>query len=233
MKKGFLLFVAIALTIFGIYLGWQNYSSHVTGGAPQPPPGLALLTGQEASSLPKKNDITPVAPAITEQDRVQLSTLNAILSSKNDNDMRMDRELKVLDEGAKELLRKRYDEFPAERRNERGTIVFLLGRNLTSDKDFDFLHSVVDEAPCRSLQNCRMDPGPSSPESAHEETGIEVTLSYPQIVALKSYERVLERGESDPMYQRAMEEVQHGTHSSSEKIAEVARTIEARFHRKK
>jgi hypothetical protein len=65
----------------------------------------------------------------------------------------------------------------------------------------------------------------------HEEIGIDITLSYPQIMALKMLEHVLDRGETDPGFSRALEEVQRATKSPSEKVAQTAREIEARFNR--
>jgi hypothetical protein len=152
-----------------------------------------------------------------------------VLESRNDNDQRLDKDLKVLSAGAKQLLRQRYEEFPPEGRNERGTIVFLVGRNLTEKSDIEFMEKVLSEAPCRSMQNCKEDSPRSQGADAHSETGIEVSLNYPQIVALKSLERILELGESDPLYQYAWEEILRARQSPIPKVAEMARDIEAKY----
>lgn len=228
MKKGFLLFLAIALTIIGLYIGWTNHNRE-SGGKAKPPPGLDLITDQGIGAPAAGSAQKPSEPVVTDQDRVQLSTLNSILASKNDNDQRLDKDLRVLSPGAKALLRQRYEEFPAERRNERGTVVFLLGRNITEEKDLDFMRKVLDEEPCRSMQNCREDNPRAKGSDTHAEMGMEVSLNYPQIVAVKSLERVLDRGEGDPMYQAALEELQRATHSASDKVSEMAREIEAKY----
>lgn len=125
-------------------------------------------------------------------DRQRLSILSEIFESKNDNDPRIDRELKVLDAMAKKAFRLKYGELQSEKRNERGTIVFLIGRNLTNQADFDFLCEVLREPPCYSLANCQGDASSVSKEDFHRESGEEVTLAYPQMVALNVLERTLE-----------------------------------------
>lgn len=124
------------------------------------------------------------------KDLQKVKVLEQILSSKNDNDPRLDREFIGLSAGAKSLFRDQYRSLPAEKRNERGTVVFLLGRNLTSESDFDFFCEVLREPPCFSLADCHR--SSASREDFDRESGEEITLAYPQIVALK----VLEKAES-------------------------------------
>jgi hypothetical protein len=109
----------------------------------------------------------------------RLRELDEILASKNDNDPRLDRDFSGLSAEEKGAFRRRYDSLPLESRNERGTIVFLLGRSLATDEDWAFLRRVVDEPPCLSLADCaRPSLGASGP-------GDDVTLAYPALVALK------------------------------------------------
>ena len=124
----------------------------------------------------------------------KVAVLKEIFRSKNDNDSRIDtnfRELTALD---KQALFEMYEELPRESRNERGTIVFLIGRNLNSEKDFDFLNSVLQEKRCLSLEDCDKVQNYENTEAAihaAESSGLGVTLNYPQLVVLVSYERFL------------------------------------------
>lgn len=107
------------------------------------------------------------------------SLLDEVLASRNDNDPRLDTAFDGLSLAEKASFRRRYEELPRERRNERGTIVYLLGRNLAVPEDWAFLRKVVAEPPCLSLSDCSKK-GPEAPEP-----GDEVTLAYPALVALR------------------------------------------------
>ncbi len=69
--------------------------------------------------------------------------------------------------------------------------------------------------------------------AAHEEPGLDVTLVYPQLVALKQMERVLESsgdGRLPPgMADQARGVVEAGAASSSNEVARLARRILSRF----
>ena len=69
----------------------------------------------------------------------KIQILNEIFQSKNDNDPRLDRDFNQLTLEEKQALEQQYDQLSTESRNERGTIVFLIGKNLSTQKDFDFL----------------------------------------------------------------------------------------------
>ncbi|OGQ94606.1 MAG: hypothetical protein A2521_06165 [Deltaproteobacteria bacterium RIFOXYD12_FULL_57_12] len=122
--------------------------------------------------------------------RDPLVTLEEILLSRNDNDPRLDTDFNGLSEQDRILMRVRYREFAPERRNERGTIVYLLGKDPRSSEDWDFLREVVREPPCLSLADC------SKRSKGTAEMGDEVTLAYPALVALKQAERALAHGPS-------------------------------------
>src|SRR5215210_5756384 len=78
----------------------------------------------------------------------KLEILEEIFQTKNDNDPRLDQEFNQLTPKAKEALEEKYRQLTPESRNERGTIVFLLGKNLSSEEDFKFLREVVSEKRC-------------------------------------------------------------------------------------
>src|SRR5437588_7002850 len=59
---------------------------------------------------------------------------------------------------------------------------YLLGKNISSPEDWAFLETVVREPPCLSLADCF---GPAEGAAAVQtEPGMDVTLAYPQLVAL-------------------------------------------------
>jgi hypothetical protein len=120
--------------------------------------------------------------------RAKLETLADILRTRNDNDPRLDREFLGLSPQAKALFRAKYRAFPRERVNERGTIVYLLGRNLTAPEDWAFFRDVAAEPPCLGLADC------SKPSAAAGEAGDDVTLSYPSLVALRQAHRAAQEG---------------------------------------
>ena len=117
--------------------------------------------------------------------------LEEILVMKNDNDPRLDVDFRDLSPAFKDELRKKYLALATEDRNGRGTIVFLLGREINSAADLTFFANVLSESPCLSLNDCARRP---SPEGVDEHAAMAggVTLVYPQLVAIKSFERVLE-----------------------------------------
>lgn len=121
----------------------------------------------------------------------EVELVDEILRSKNDNDPRLDSELRHLDEEAKTALRSYYLSRPEEDRNGKGTILFLLGRNLKGPEDVKFLAEALKEAPCRSLANCSSEPVVIDHHESHHDTAPEVTLAYPKVVSLNMLEKEL------------------------------------------
>lgn len=126
-------------------------------------------------------------PRAPSEARSKLGTLEDILRSRNDNDPRLDREFNNLSPDDKRLFRLKYQQLLPELRNERGTVVYLLGKNLTSAEDWAFLRAVAAEPPCLSLAHC-------AKKAEIAEASDEVTLAYPALVALKLAEKALETG---------------------------------------
>ena len=166
-----------------------------------PPPFKPKLEASQNPQAARSQAASPTKPTTVQATNQQpavnkqpsktldtMQTLEEIFNSKNDNDPRLDSDFNDLSAQTKNLMRQKYREIPPERRNERGTIVFLLGRNLSSAQDWAFLRGVVSEPPCLSLEDCSKEI--PSQEDAHE-SGIEVTLAYPQIVSLKMAQRAL------------------------------------------
>ena len=140
---------------------------------------------------------------ITPEDIRLVKTLNEILASKNDNDPRLDQSFNHLSSGARYLMEKRFYETPAEKLNEKGTIVFLLGNHLESGADIDFLGKVLEEPVCRSLEDCNKDANSADAEGAgaHQEVGIEVTLAYPKLMSIKKMESYLAKPNSEQSHE--------------------------------
>ena len=135
----------------------------------------------------------------------------------------MDRELRVLDTQAKTLFRERYKSLNAEKLNERGTIIFLLGRNFESREDAEFFCSVLREPLCQNLENCS---GGSFSDGGHHESTIGVTLVYPQLQALKAFQNALENGKvSDDVKALARKCASDAASSSSSRVSGMARKV--------
>lgn len=140
----------------------------------------------------------PTSAALAEA-KAKLATLEDILRSRNDNDPRLDREFLGLSPEAKALLREAYGALPRERRNERGTIVYLLGKNLQTDDDWSFLRAVAAEPPCLSLADC------SKPSGEVGGPGDEITLAYPSLVAVRQAVRAAREGGSKEGVRKVLE----------------------------
>ena len=150
----------------------------------------------------------------------KLAELEEILRSRNDNDPRLDRDFQGLSPEAKARFREKYASIPRERRNERGTVVYLLGRNLDRPEDWEFMRAVAAEEPCLSLADC------AKPSNGGPGEGDDVTLAYPSLVALHQAARALEAGapaaEARPVLDAAKA-------SRMKAVISLARTLEPRF----
>jgi hypothetical protein len=153
----------------------------------------------------------------------KLDEIRAILASRNDNDPRLDRDFNALTPDDKRLFREEYSRIPAEKRNERGTLIFLLGRNMTEPGDWAFMKGVALEPPCLSLSDCAKSPGAGGGEEA---AGDEVTLAYPSLVALKQAQRALEDA---PSNKDALDVLTAAKASRTRAVARMAAALERRF----
>jgi hypothetical protein len=158
----------------------------------------------------------------------KIKILDDILTSQNDNDPRLDSEFRSLTPEDKAALRARYRTLSAEERNGRGTIVFLLGREIRSIGDVQFLAEVLLEKPCLSLANCSQDAGSASGEQAHLEGAVNISLAYPELVSLRAIEKLLTKMTSGalPSESSLREELtrvlQSATHSAVPVVARKA-----------
>ncbi|MBI5209703.1 MAG: hypothetical protein HY927_07025 [Elusimicrobia bacterium] len=164
-------------------------------------------------------------PAAVSGPRLKLETLEDILRSRNDNDPRLDRDFNDLSPEAKRLFRRKYAELPPESRNDRGTIVYLLGKNLDDAEDWRFLRDVAGEPPCLNLAGCSTEPAPGLAKAFGED----VTLAYPSLVALKQAQRVLEGPPTPERRAEALAVVAAGKGSRMRAVADLAAGLERRF----
>lgn len=154
----------------------------------------------------------------------QVQVLGEILASHNDNDPRMDSELKDLNSETKTVLQEKYSSLPETDRNGRGTIVFLIGRNLTTPADYQFLRQVLTEAPCLGLVDCAK---PMQASAGEEEAGIGAVLDYPQLTALKAIEK--HPAQSESLKGLQVEVLQVAKASRSAKVSESAEAIDRKL----
>jgi hypothetical protein len=222
------------ILIFVVAAAWkglvQSQTETVTGGAgssDSAPPAISgaegSALGRQAASEEKKSEANP-------NDLKTLKIFDEIIASRNDNDPRLDTEFRNLSPAAKAMLRDRYRNYQREKRNERGTVVFLLGRNLTSAEDMAFLREVLSEPPCRSMKDCEKDPANGEASSLHQDMGTEISLAYPQVVVLKSIEALFEKDGSDPQrLEEAKVILEAAKRSQSDKVRDLAGAIQHRL----
>lgn len=187
-----------------------------------PEPQASLAAGTHALPSPRPEDFA--------KDRL----LSEILTARNDNDPRLDREFNALTPAMRRLFRERYAELASEKRNERGTIVYLLGRQLARTggdaDDFQFFDAVLTESPCLSMADCAHHSAGGA--DSHSEMGTEISLAYPQLVALVSIEHLIENGRaSASSLIQARQALALAVKSPVQAVANKARAIQATLSR--
>jgi hypothetical protein len=168
------------------------------------------------------------AQKLEPKDQRKIVILQQILASHNDNDPRMDIDLKDLSPEVKKAMVGLYADMPTEKRNDRGTIVFLIARQIGDKADVDFLKSVLMEKPCLSLSDCTKSALPAGGETAHLEGISEVTANYPQLTAMKQsieqYRIMMgsPEGKEHQLASRVLEMFTEATHSPNPKVVSEA-----------
>ena len=84
-------------------------------------------------------------PELPEREKSAWLALEEILKSKNDNDPRLDKDLSDLSLHFHKALYSKYQSLKPEDRNGRGTLVFLVARDLKNSADIEFLQKVYEE----------------------------------------------------------------------------------------
>ena len=234
MKKKIYWFAGIAIFVFAFFMRHKTPDlAKKDALVPARPPevnGISSsktpLVSSNDGRIPAKNTESDGAPPLASQ---KVKILNEILLSKNDNDSRLDTEFKNLSMEQKLALRNRYGEFLPERLNEKGTVVFLLGRNIRSLEDIKFFDSVLAEEPCKSLANCASMGSVANSELDHEGSEA-ITLAYPQIVSLKALENVLsDSTNSTELKSAARKALLTAINSQNALVADMSRKLQNRF----
>jgi hypothetical protein len=169
----------------------------------------------------------PGASGLNTIDQRKVAVLTEILTSKNDNDPRMDTELRDFSPAVKAAIQKKYAELEPEKRNARGTMVFLLGREIKDPSELPFFKSVLQEKPCLSLENCDKTPGGHSGEEEHLEAINETTANYPQLLAVRALAHrandLVDTGqEGSPLYSAILLTLKEALQSPNPKVVEAA-----------
>lgn len=125
---------------------------------------------------------------LSEADQKKWTVFEEILNSKNDNDPRVDQELRHLSPEMHQNLRAAYSGLPAENRNGRGFIAFLVARDLKDVQDVQFIKEIFQESPCLSFQSC----GQAGAPDPHFDGINETSLNYPQLASLYQIQKQLE-----------------------------------------
>ena len=184
--------------------------------------------GDEAGS--HVSEPTSEVSMLPPSEQRKLSILSEILESKNDNDPRYDTELRDFSPEAKRAMTRRYSDTRLEKRNERGTYVFLIGREIKDSTDVAFLQSVLMERPCLSLENCDRAPEGHSGDEEHLGAINETTANYPQLVAIRALrhrmDEMIEAGqESAPLFSVLLQAIRESKSSSNPRVVEEATRI--------
>lgn len=124
---------------------------------------------------------------LNDSEKKKFKAILEIFRTKNDNDPRLDHDFKNMSDNLKKSLHDLYDVLPAEKRNEKGTLVLLLAKDIKSKEDVESLKKVFEEKPCLSFENCDSRSG----EDPHHSGADEVGLNYQQMVLLYQLDKKL------------------------------------------
>lgn len=226
-KVGILLVVVIAAIWMMLRSGPRSkvtLSNEVSSSGTQTSSVVDAEGSPSATTTPSPKVRTA---SLSPSDRQKLSILKEIFASKNDNDPRMDSELVRLSPELKTAMMQTYQALPVEKRNERGTIAFLIGREIKSNEDVQFLKSILMEKPCLSLSDCSKSASASSAEDAHLDGMNETTANYPQLMAnrqmLNDYRKRIEQDPSNPQAAEILRNFREAVNSPNPRVAEEAR----------
>lgn len=199
-KKTTLFFVSGAVLIAGLFLFERKPSDTINIKELQP----------EQLNFAESNKVQPIKPidaniqatdssqAVTpklestisrlkEADLKTWQMIEEIIKSKNDNDPRLDKELKHQSPEVRAALYEKYEAIPNEARNDRGLIAYMIARDFESAADAQFMKKVFEEPPCLSLADCKS----TMPEDPHHSGENQITQNYPQMATLFQIEKRL------------------------------------------
>jgi hypothetical protein len=191
------------------------------------PPASSETEAAPTSTATPTATATPSDGRLNAADQKKLEILKEIFASRNDNDPRMDTELVHLSPELKAAMVKTYQALPTEKRNERGTVAFLIGREIKTNEDVDFLKSVLMEKPCLSLTDCTKPATASTEEDVHLDGLNETTANYPQLMAIRqmvaSYKKLIDQDASSPQAARVLQSLRDSLNSPNPRVTDEAR----------
>lgn len=234
------LFVAVGLFVGG--KGWMSgdRSTLLVSTNPSESETRGLVTKSQDPSAPAPKTRSKPGTRVSQDPAREkdlreaarkVTILTEILDSKNDNDPRLDREFNQLTPTSKTALSQKYEALPAEARNEKGTVVFLLGRSLSNETDLSFMKQVLNEPTCLSLDDCsKPDRNPATdPDFSN---GVNITLDYPKITALKSLENYIQRNPESALTPQASDLVRQAIQTGSPTVRRMASAILTKVQKK-
>ncbi len=193
--------------------------SQYVEGMETPPPVVSPSPLPEHPAMESK---------LSDEDQKKFTILKEILKTKNDNDPRFDRELLHLSPELKKMVEHFYGDVKPELRNERGTVVFLIGRDLNSQDDVNFLKDVMMEKPCMSLADCSKAETGGGAE-AHLDAINETTANYPQLMALRQLLIAYQKSANGTGQAAIAESIAHAlqaaAHSPNPRVAREAQKV--------
>ena len=204
-SKNFLVLISItgALLIAGLFL-FSHHSEPVAELTAKitKPSQLNFSESNQIQQVPKasarasatetlqqeKNEVSIAVQKLEGEDRAKWFVFESIYNSKNDNDPRMDRELKKMSVALHEALYEKYDSLLPENHSGKALIAYLIARDLTTTNDAQFLKKVFQESPCLSLPDCKT----QSSENSHHSATDQTTLIIAQLNILYSLEQKIQ-----------------------------------------
>lgn len=187
--KTILILVIGALFIIGLFLFLRSKNPEATTPNLKP----SQLNFSQSNELPSqpmpqtkiisenKVKVPSYIESLTPQEKNQWLVFESILKTKNDNDPRLDQDLKKLTPAFRQALYEKYSLLRPEDHNGRGLIVYLIAREISSNDDIQFLKKVYQDPPCLSMADCKSAAGNNDP---HHSAMDQTTLIYEQLSGL-------------------------------------------------
>ena len=223
--------IILGLLLLGFLTGFYLFRPQSNPNAMKPESHgiLNMRIPSMAGSFEKAITVPVGTPEDAAEVSKKIDLLHEILLSKNDNDPRLDTQFKNLSPELKAALRAEYKKIADEKRNDRGTLVFLLGREVRGVEDQAFFKSVLEEKPCLSLADCAVFTAPGTQEEQHMDSVNQTTLAYPQIMALKMQEEVYSQAATPALKESALQLIRAAAQSPVARVAQEAQTILSRI----
>src|SRR6185437_1737577 len=171
MRRGMMELAAALLVVSVVGWLWLNRAKPVSKPTPV---ASDIIESPKGPSPSAPRAAPPPAAAAPASPAAKVALLGEILESRNDNDPRLDTEFRHLDQPTKQALIDYYHRLPVEDANGRGTIVFLLGREIRGPGDLPFFDQVLAERV------------PKLPPTREGSLPMELLAAYPQVMAVSA-----------------------------------------------